>query len=128
MSDDDTQEIQDARETLELVYSFALKVAVRVVEHLEAHEDVAEAAIDDQVEGAGYSWQIKAFSVRGGHFVRVSANPVSQQLAGQMVTPEVFARVQMNGSAGFSVDVPVAWIRLAHQASDLAPELVLPES
>jgi hypothetical protein len=121
MGDEETQEVADARETVAFVHAVALRVAVRCIEHVRAHEGLRGATMEERLDGAGYVWVVSA-SYRADHpLVKVEAEAQPADDAPPMVTPETFARILGNTEAGFRTVVPVPWVEAAARASDVMP-------
>lgn len=126
MGDEDDQETQglaNARETRDLVMTLALQLAGRVIEHVEAHE-VAYVVLEEQADGGGFVWELKAAYGRGHSFVRVEGEPKSENprvRAGIVASLPELTAVMGGQSASFVSNVPRAWIELAlraHRSSD----------
>lgn len=111
MDDEDTQAIADARETRDLVLSAVLRLAGRVLAHMEAHEALAVAAIDESYPAGGFTWELRAMFRRGNSFVRVVGNPQPTQQGAVSIAE--MAQIMGNQSAGFETDVPREWIEMA---------------
>lgn len=124
--EDETQGIANARETRDLVLSAMLALAVRAIEHVDAHhgEGVEFASLGEEFPGGGYTWTLAA-SYRYGHtFVRIAGSPENDATrAGVVSSPQELAAVMGGQSAAFDVQVPRAWIELAARAA--VPEGVL---
>lgn len=116
--DDDTPNIADARKTRGLVLSVVLSLAGRVLAHMEAHDDLAVAAIDESYEAGGFTWELRAMFRRGSTFVRVVGNPRATR--GGVVSMEEMAQIMGNQTAAFELDVPREWIELALKAVESA--------
>lgn len=111
MDGGETQNISDARETRDLVLAVVLRLAGKVVAHLEAHEALAHAAMEEEYDAGGFEWSLVAMYRRGNSFVRISGSPNPTQQG--VVSMEEMAQIMGNQSAAFDTQVPREWIELA---------------
>lgn len=127
MSDDEevTEEVADARKTRDLVMAFALRLALRAVEHVEAHaadSSVSYVVLEERfAAGPGVTWEMKAAYGHGHTFVSVNGEPQALDQPAMMHV-NAFAQMMMNNSAAFAFSAPRAWIELAVAAADAVPE------
>lgn len=116
---EETQARGDAMEARDLVLGLALGLALRAIEHVEAHEGVEGAVLAEELDAGGHAWKIRAHYMRGHTFVRVDGEPETRH--GAIVSLEEIAAIMGNQSAQFSTSVPRAWVELAARAAEERP-------
>lgn len=118
-----TTEVQDARETRDLVLTLLLKLAARTVAFVDSSEDrVRTAWLDEEHPAGGFTWQLAAGYSRGSAFVRVEAEPQTDGSGRTMFTVQAFAQAVGNEQAAVKTHVPRAWVEMAARAAEERPE------
>lgn len=111
MSEEETQAIADARETVDLVLAAALGLAERVVAHAAEH-GLAYATMEDALAvGDHLEWKISASYGAGHTFVSVRGEPQVKDRA--FVHMAELGVVMGNATAAFLCNVPREWIMAA---------------
>jgi hypothetical protein len=109
----ETEGIANARDTLDLVLTAALRLAGRVIDHVDLH-DVTHAQMDETFDAGGYVWAISAQYRQDSPFVGVRGEP--QRTEGPVLTSvEDLVAVMQGTAASFQVTVPRTWVGLAIQ-------------
>lgn len=112
---DDTQSIQDARETRDLVIAATLQLALKAINGV-TEDGPALVGFEEEYPAGGFTWSLSAMYRRGHSFVKIGGEPVPDRNYASSV--EEMARVMGNQSASFDTHVPRAWVELAAKAAE----------
>lgn len=118
----ETEGIANARSTLHLVLSAGLRLAGRVIDHVDLY-DVTHAQIDDTLDAGGYMWAISAQYRDGSPFVGIRGEP--QRTGGNapiLTSVEELVAVMHGNSASFQCNVPRTWVGMALRESERIAE------